>query len=538
MTRVHINNIPAPTYTLEFADQGSWNARVYAVNAAGLAGVPSNVVAFSVLFNNPVGPPPTPLSPAGGVTVNLPVTLSWADVPNPQPSGYEVQISSNATFSTIEADLPQLNGPTFTVLSLTAGPKFWRVRSGQGDSGPFTLAVTAWSTLATFTVNPAPPSVTAVTLTRAAPFSGDQEIATVQLSSAAPAGAVVSLTSSNPTAAPVPATVSIPAGVALATFTFTLGQVTTATPVTLTASLGPSSTPVTFTVSPPSLNSLSVNPSRISGGGTPGGIIMLNGAAPPGGAVVSLTSSSSAVGVPATVTVAPGSPSASFTVTTNPVSADTPATVTASWNGGTVLAQLTVTPPVPPASISLSPNSTTGTNGSSGVITLASPAPPEGAAISLSSSNPAVATVPTGVIVPGGAVATGFIVTTSPAAVPTTVTISATAAGVTRSATLTVNPFPTAPLPAPTLLTPANGARIPVGQLLSFDWGDVAGAASYTIQISTTSTFSSTLVDQVVPASLFATSSLPAQSLFWRVRANAAGGSAGTWSAVGSFRVK
>ena len=85
---------------------------------------------------------------------------------------------------------------------------------------------------------------------------------------------------------------------------------------------------------------------------------------------------------------------------------------------------------------------------------------------------------------------------------------------------------------------PANGARIPVGQLLSFDWGDVAGAASYTIQISTTSTFSSTLVDQVVPASLFATSSLPAQSLFWRVRANAAGGSAGTWSAVGSFRVK
>jgi hypothetical protein len=265
---------------------------------------------------------------------------------------------------------------------------------------------------------------------------------------------------------------------------------------------------------------------------------MLNGTAPAGGAVVSLTSSSTAVGVPPTVTVAPGSRSVSFNVTTSAVAADTLATVTANWNGSSVQGQLTVTPPVPPASVTLSPASVTGTAGSSGVITLASPAPPEGAAISLSSSNPAVASVGAGVIVPGGAVSTGFLVMTTPAAVPTTVTISATAAGITRSATLTVNPFPSAPLPAPTLLTPASGARFPVGQTVSFDWSDVAGAASYTIQISTTSTFSSTVVDQVVSGSLFSTSSLPPQTMFWRVRANAPGGAAGNWSTVGSFRVK
>jgi hypothetical protein len=265
---------------------------------------------------------------------------------------------------------------------------------------------------------------------------------------------------------------------------------------------------------------------------------MLNGTAPAGGALVNVVSNSTAVSVPATVTVLPGSPSVSFNVTTGSVTIPTPATVTATWNSSSVQARITVTPPVPPASITLSPVTVTGTGGSSGTVTLASPAPPEGAAISLSSSNPAVASVGAGVIVPGGAAATGFLVMTSPAAAPTTVTISATAAGVTRSATLTVNPFPTGPLPAPTLLAPAGGSRFSLGQAISFSWTGVGGAASYTVQISTVSTFSSTVVNQVVTASQFSTSTLPAQTLFWRVRANDAAGNAGTWSGVGSFRVR
>ena len=147
-------------------------------------------------------------------------------------------------------------------------------------------------------------------------------------------------------------------------------------------------------------------------------------------------------------------------------------------------------------------------------------------------------TLGAGVIVPGGALATGFIIMTRPAATPTTVTISATAAGITKSATLTVSPFPTGPLPAPTLLAPASGARFAVGSAISFAWSAVGGAASYTVQMSTTSNFSSTVINQSVTGTQFSTSALPAQTLFWRVRANDAAGNAGAWSSAGSFRVK
>ena len=68
----------------------------------------------------------------------------------------------------------------------------------------------------------------------------------------------------------------------------------------------------------------------ISGGAQPQGIVMLNGQAPAGGAVVSLSSNSPMVSPPASVTVAPGSFSASFPIPTSSVMANT----TASANRG------------------------------------------------------------------------------------------------------------------------------------------------------------------------------------------------------------
>jgi hypothetical protein len=459
-TMVHINNIPNTTYTIEFADdmQGSWLARVYAVTANGIEGVPSNTQSFSVSFDAPLPPPPTPLAPVGGVTVALPVTLSWTDVPNPQPNGYEVQIAKDSGFKTIEDDIPLITPNSREVLSLTSGTKFWRVRSFQGANSPTTSAVTAWSKTASFVVSDAPVAVTGINLTRTpTAFSGEGEDMRIQLSKAAPAGgAVVNLTSSNPSAVPVPASVTVPEGFALspAPISFTLGQVTTATSVTITATLGSSSVSVSITVQPPSLKNLSIF-SPITGGAPTSAVVMLNGVAPPGGAVVSFTSSSPAVSVPATVTVAAGNASASFTIQTSAVTADTTATVTASWNGGSVQAQLTVTPQQPPASITIDPATTTGTNGASGTVTLASPANGD-VQIMLSSSNPSVASVPPFVTVPQFAGGGGFFITTSNPAVTTTVTITATGAGVSKSATLTVVPFGTGPSVSSLGLSPAS----------------------------------------------------------------------------------
>jgi hypothetical protein len=74
---------------------------------------------------------------------------------------------------------------------------------------------------------------------------------TVSLSGIAPAGGlVIHLASSNTNAATVPATVTIPAGKATATFKVTHKKVTASTSVTLTATLGSTSKTTTLTVTP------------------------------------------------------------------------------------------------------------------------------------------------------------------------------------------------------------------------------------------------------------------------------------------------
>jgi hypothetical protein len=87
---------------------------------------------------------------------------------------------------------------------------------------------------------------------------------------------------------------------------------------------------------------------------------------------------------------------------------------------------------------------------------------------------------------------------------------------------------------APTLLSPAQDAT--VAQPITFDWSDANGAASYTIQIDDSSTFSAPqIVSQNVAVSNFTTSSLPAKRLWWRVRGINSAGVAGPWSVTRRF---
>jgi hypothetical protein len=642
LTRFEINNIPGTTYSFAIgdSDEGNYSARVVAIDANGVASTPSNVIRFSVFFNNPLPPPPSPVSPANGTTVTLPITLTWTDVPNPQPSGYELQIAKDSGFSTIEEDDPQLNGPSRTVLSLTPGPKFWRVRSFQGDSSPTTAAVTAWSAAGSFVVPTAPPRPVSVTLATNPLYSGASTWVAVQLSAAVSAsGATINLTSSNSAAAPVPATITMPGNTAWTQFQLQAGQVTAPSPVTLTATLNSGSASVQFNVLPAALKSLSISPSTITGGVRPGGIVMLNGQAPPGGAVVSLSSNSPAVSPPSTVTVAPGDFSVSFPIATSAVTTNTTATVTAAWNGLSTQAQVTLTPQQPPTSLTLNPTSTVGAGGSSfGTVTVASPpsadlilpvtssnpavasvpgsvtipagsttggfnifttsvsvqtavtisvsgggvtrsstltvnpqassspalasltvsptslvggntskgtvtlsgaAPSGGAAVALSSSNTNVAAVPTSVTVAAGSSTATFPVTTKGVSATTAVTLSAVYNSLTRTATLTVNPASTSALAAPTLLSPAADARFAPGAAITFDWSDVNGAASYTIQIATSDTFTAPLtVNQNVAASQFTSSTLPVARMWWRARANDTAGKPGSWSSIRRFEVK
>jgi hypothetical protein len=533
------DNIPEPNFSFAIANpEGNYFARVFAVDSGGNFSAPSNVITFSVFYNNPLPPPPAIVSPVNNPTLTLPVTLTWQHVANPQPSGYEIQIAKDSAFQTIEEDDPQLNGPTRVVLSLTSGKKFWRVRSAQGDSSPTTAAVTAWSAVGTFTISSAPPTPVSVTLAKDPLYSGETTWVAVQLTAAAPAGgATINLSSSNPGALPVPATIAMPGNTAWTQFQVQAGQVTAPTPVTLTATLNSASASAQFTLQPPSLKSFTISPATISGGAQPQGIVMLNGQAPAGGAVVSLSSNSPMVSPPASVTVAPGSFSASFPIPTSRVTANTTATVTASYNGAASQAQVTLTPQQPPSSLTLSPTSTTGTGGGSfATVTIASPSSTD-EVLQVASSNPSVASVPSGVTVPAGSTTGGFNIFTTSVSAQTVVTISVSGGGVTKTASLTVNPDapPTPVTPtAPTLLSPASNAK--VAQPINFDWSDVSGATSYEIQIDDSSNFTAPLtLSQTVSVSQATVTGLPAQRLFWRVRAFNSAGVAGPFSASSRF---
>jgi hypothetical protein len=434
------NNIPNVTYSFSTPDEGSYSARVYAVNANGVAGVPSNIINYSVFYNNPIGAPPAPVSPAAGASLTLPIQIAWTDVANPQPSGYELQIAKDSGFQQIEDDAPQLNNANRTVLSLTSGQKFWRVRSAQGDSSPTTAAETAWSAAGSFSISAAPPAPASLALTTSAFYSGNTAFLQIQLGGAAPAaGAIVSLTSSNPAAAPVPASVNMPGNTAWMQFQIQAGQVTSPTPVTLTATLNSGHASLQVNVLPPSLKSLTITPGTISGGANAGAVAVLNGQAPAGGAVVDFSGDSPSAMPPALATILAGNSSVSISIPTNMVAANTLANITASWNGANVASQLTITPQGQPASIALSPASVNGSAGSFATVSMAAPSATD-QIFQVSSSNPAAAGVSSSVLIPAGNTTGGIIINTAQVSVQTLVTISVSGGGVTRSATLTVSP--------------------------------------------------------------------------------------------------
>ncbi len=456
LTRGQFDNIPAPTFSFATPDQGSYFARAFAVSSSGVLSQPSNVITFSVLYSNPLPAPPSPVSPANGTSLTLPITLTWTDVPNPQPSGYEVEIAKDSGFANIEEDDPQLNEPTRTVLSLTPGTKFWRVRSTQGDASPTTGAVTAWSTAGTFTVPSTPPTPVSVGFTQSPLPSGSTVFIQVQLSVAVgSAGAAIQMSTSNSAVLPVPATITMPANLGWTQFNINAGSVTAPTPVTVTATLNGVAASANIIVEPPVLKSIGFSANTITANSNAQLNVVLTGAAPPGGAILTLGSDSPAVIVPSTATIAPGSSAGAIAVQTGDVTASQLVTITASWNGVSVQTQVTVSPQGKPVSLTLNPTVASGTTGAFGTVVVDS-APAGDETLTLSTSDPSIVTIPGNVIIPAGSTRGGFNIITSVVSQPSAVTISVSGGGVTQSAVLTVDPTPPPPANS-TLLVQAGG---------------------------------------------------------------------------------
>jgi hypothetical protein len=325
---------------------------------------------------------------------------------------------------------------------------------------------------------------------------GSTSTGTVTLS--ATGGAVVTLSSSNTAAATVPASVTVLSPSTTATFPVTTKAVTTSTTVTITATLGDNTQTATLTVNPPpqfilSLSTvgsgtITASPAPVSGTYAAGTVVSLTATPASGSQFGGWSGACSGTGACSVTMDAAKSVTATFTLKQYALTVSTAGngsgTVSPSggtYNHGTVVA-LTATPAsgsqfggwsgacsgtgacsvtmdaaksvtatfaaLPPpvvtlSSLTLQPTSVKGGNGntSTGTVTLSGPAPTGGLSVTLSSSQPTIAAVPTNpssVTVPAGARSATFTVSTSrPPSNNTKVTISATL-GVTKEATLTV----------------------------------------------------------------------------------------------------
>jgi hypothetical protein len=153
--------------------------------------------------------------------------------------------------------------------------------------------------------------------------------------------------------------------------------------------------------------------------------------------------------------------------------------------------------------------------------------------VSLTSNTPTVAAVPASVTVAAGQTSATFTVTTQPVTSSYTVVITAALGPDSRFGFLSVHPPA-----APTLVSPASGARFSLGQSIVFDWNNVANAGSYTLQVSTSSGFGTILLERSSAVSQTTASFTATGDRFWRVRANLSDGTPGNWSTVRSFRIK
>jgi hypothetical protein len=220
-----------------------------------------------------------------------------------------------------------------------------------------------------------PLQVLSITPSTQAVVGGQSFTCQIALSSGAPsAGAQVAVLCSDHSVS-LPGTVTVAAGAdQSAPFTVMTPSVTTATKITIDATLnGTVASPqITLNALAPSTVSVARNP-IIGGAATTGSVTM--DAATPNAISITLGSNSASVEVPAAVTVAAGqSTSGSFPITTKSVSSETLATITASFDNFGASAVLEVQP-LQLTGFTITPSHVASGKNATGAVTLSGDAP-------------------------------------------------------------------------------------------------------------------------------------------------------------------
>ena len=407
----------------------------------GITATLGNATATATVTVTPIG---IALSmPSTGVYGGNSLTSITVTLTSPAPAGGLVfnLSTSNPAIAAVPASVTVAAGAT-------ASPAFTVTTTGVASTTTITLYATlngvGATANATITVYPA--KVSSLTLSPANVVSGLSTTANVvNLAGLAPSsGAVITLTSSKPSVASVPASVTVPANTSASqAFTITAGYIGTATQVTIQATYLNKSVSAILTVNPDTVASVNLTSASVVGGSAAmtSNTVTLLAPAQSTGAQITLSSSNPAVAaVPASVNVAAGvTVSRPFTITTSLVTLSTPVTISATYKNVVTSVVLTVNPLVP-TSVNLYVGSAKGGKSIGGNTVSLNAAPSAGAIVSLSSSDPGVVVPATVTVAQGHSKSPVFTITTSAVTTQTTVTISATFQGVTVTATLTVTP--------------------------------------------------------------------------------------------------
>jgi len=258
----------------------------------------------------------------------------------------------------------------------------------------------------------------------------------VFLNGAAGAGANVTLASSSPVLT-VASPLNIPMGADNAAFIFHTKGVNADTTATLTATYNGVTKSREIHIFPAHEAALLLTPSTVTGGHNSYGHVFLKGKEGAGGYVVTLGSNNKAAIVPDSVKVPQGEDEASFPIKTLGVDAEVDATITATFDGTSRLALLTIEP----AALDhlVAPDNIVGGIQGTAAAVLNGAACPSGVTVSLDCDSNVIM-VPASVKVAAGTWAKSFAFTSRGVDVDRYPTIIATAGSVTRTATVHVHP--------------------------------------------------------------------------------------------------
>lgn len=268
----------------------------------------------------------------GGATASGLIVLNG----NAKAGGAIVALSSNS---------PSISVPATVTVPQGAGQAYFTISSSfvaTSATGTISATLLGATTTASLTVAPA---LSAISVSPTITPGGAPATLEIYLGAYAPAGGwQVNLSSSNPSVASLPATVTVPTGSRYLQVPVTTTPQCSNAAVTLTASSGVSTLRVSLTVTPPPVNYLSFA-SPVKGGTAVTATVFISYPACTQGLPVTLLSSNQAVAsVPSSITVAGGQRSATFVITTSQVVSTTMVNISATSDNVTKSKVLSVTP--------------------------------------------------------------------------------------------------------------------------------------------------------------------------------------------------